>query len=198
MRKFLLIAAVASSAIYFAPGKATAQVTDTTRKTTPATTAPATAAPAEAFTPTDDVATVLMGNSDYSTAAAGFKTAGLDATLKTGGPYTIFAPNNAAFNKLPAGKLDSLKADPAKFSAFLKGHVVNGKYGKADIIKALTDGKGKATLTTIDGQSLALSVSPNKTLQLTNAAGVSAEVSLYDLIGTNGVVNGINGVLLPK
>ncbi len=103
-----------------------------------------------------------MGNSDYSTAAAALKTAGLDATLKTGGPYTIFAPNNAAFNKLPAGKLDSLTKDPAKLSAFLKGHVVTGRYSKADIIKALTDGKGAATLTTIDGQSLSLSVSPNK------------------------------------
>jgi len=118
--------------------------------------------------------------------------------LKAGGPYTIFAPNNAAFNKLPAGKLDSLTKDPVKLSAFLKGHVVKGRYSKADIIKALTEGKGKATLTTIDDQSLALSVSPNKTLQLTNAAGVSAEVSLYDLIGTNGIVNGINAVLLPK
>ena len=195
MRKFLFVAAVASSALFFAPRKAAAQVADTTKKSTPAA-APA-ATPAETPTPTEDVATVLMGNSDYATAAA-VKSAGLDATLKTGGPYTIFAPNNAAFNKLPAGKLDSLTKDPAKWGAFLKGHVVNGKYTKADIIKALTDGKGKASLTTIDGQTLALSVSPNKTLQLTNAAGNSAEVSLYDLIGTNGVVNGINAVLLPK
>ena len=195
MRKFLFIAAVATSAFYFVPGKATAQVADTTKKATPATSA---AAPAETATPTDDVARVLMGNSDYSTAAAAVKTAGLDTVLKNGGPYTIFAPNNAAFNKLPAGKIDSLTKDPVKLNAFLKGHVVKGKYSKADIIKALTDGKGKATLTTIDGQSLALSVSPNKTLQLTNAAGSSAEVSLYDLIGTNGVVNGLNGVLLPK
>ena len=193
MRKFLFIAAVATSALYFVPGKATAQVADTTKKATPAA-----ATSAETVTPTDDVARVLLANSDYATAAAAVKTAGLDTVLKNGGPYTIFAPNNAAFNKLPAGKLDSLTKDPVKLTAFLKGHVVTGKYTKADIIKALTDGKGKATLTTIDGQSLALSVSPNKTLQLTNAAGSSAEVSLYDLIGTNGVVNGLNGVLLPK
>lgn len=193
MRKFLLIAAVATSALYFAPGKASAQVTDTAKKTTPAP-----AAQSESFTPTDDVARVLLSNTDYSTAAAAVKTAGLDTVLKTGGPYTIFAPNNAAFNKLPAGTLEGLTKDPAKLSAFLKGHIVTGRYSKADIIKTLTAGKGKANLTTIDGQTLALSVSPNKTLQLTNAAGVSAEVSLYDLIGTNGVVNGINAVLLPK
>ncbi len=194
MRKFLFVAAVISSALYFAPGKATAQATDTTRKTTPATTAPA-ATPAA---PADDVARVLLSNADYSSAAAAFKSAGLDTVLRVGGPYTIFAPNNNAFSKLPAGKLDSLSKDPAKLATFLKGHVVTGKYAKADIIKALTDGKGKATLNTVDGQSLALSVSPNKTLQLTNSAGVSAEVSLYDLIGTNGIVNGINAVLLPK
>nr|WP_294790742.1 fasciclin domain-containing protein [uncultured Mucilaginibacter sp.] len=193
MRKFLLIAAVATSALYFVAGKASAQVTDTTRKTTPAP-----AAQSESPTPTDDVARVLLSNTDYSTAAAAVKTAGLDTVLKAGGPYTIFAPNNAAFNKLPAGTLEGLTKDPAKLSAFLKGHIVTGRYSKADIIKALTAGKGKANLSTIDGQTLALSVSPNKTLQLTNAAGVSAEVSLYDLIGTNGVVNGINAVLLPK
>ncbi len=193
MRKFLLIAAVATSALYFVAGKASAQVTDTTKKTTPAP-----AAQSESAAPTDDVARVLLSNTDYSTAAAAVKTAGLDTVLKTGGPYTIFAPNNAAFNKLPAGTLDGLTKDPAKLSAFLKGHIVTGRYSKADIIKALTAGKGKANLSTIDGQTLALSVSPNKTLQLTNAAGVSAEVSLYDLIGTNGVVNGINAVLLPK
>jgi len=193
MRKFLLIAAVATSALYFAPGKAKAQVADTTRKA-----APAPAAQTPATPPPDDVARVLLSNADYSTAAAAFKTAGLDTVLRVGGPYTIFAPNNNAFSKLPAGKLDSISKDPAKLSTFLKGHVVTGKYAKADIIKALTDGKGKATLTTIDGQTLALSVSPNKTLQLTNAAGVNSEVSLYDLIGTNGIVNGINAVLLPK
>lgn len=192
MRKFLLIVAVASSTLYLAAGKASAQVTDTTKRTTPKTDT------AKAFVPNQDVAAVLAGQTDYSTAALAFKAAGLDSTLKTGGPYTIFAPNNAAFVKLPTGKLDSLMKDKVKLTAFLKGHVVTGKYAKADIIKALTQGKGKATLTTVDGQSLALSVSPNKTLQLTNAAGSTAEVSLYDLLGTNGVVNGINAVLLPK
>src|SRR6478609_1426874 len=114
MRKFLFIVAVASSAVYFTPGKASAQVADTTRKTTPAVTpAPGTTAPA------DDVVRVLLSNVDYSSAAAAFKTVGLDTVLKTGGPYTIFAPNNNAFSKLPAGKLDSLSKDPAKLSAFL-------------------------------------------------------------------------------
>ncbi len=79
----------------------------------------------------------------------------------------------------------------------LKGHVVTGKYAKADIIKALNAGKGKATLTTIDGQTLTLSVTADKKLQLANAAGNTAQVVLYDLVGANGVVNGLNAVLAP-
>ncbi len=75
--------------------------------------------------------------------------------------------------------------------------MVTGRYGKADIIKALTAGKGKATLTTLNGQPLQLSISATKKLQLTTVDGVTAEVILYDLLGNNGIVNGINAILLP-
>jgi uncharacterized surface protein with fasciclin (FAS1) repeats len=166
-----------------------AQTQDTTKKTT-STTTPATEG-------ASDVVGALASNADYSTALAAVKTAKLDSVLKTGGPYTIFAPNNIAFSNLAPGKQDSLMKDPVKLAALLKGHVVTGKYGKADIIKALNAGKGKATLTTLDGQTLTLSISPDKKLQLTNAAGSTAQVTLYDLIGANGVVNGINGILQP-
>lgn len=174
-------------------GRAFAQVQDTTKKAT--TTATATT-PAVADGATDVVG-ALASNADYSTALADVKAAGLEATLKTGGPYTIFAPNNAAFSALPPAKLDSLVKDPAKLATVLKGHVVTGKYAKADIIKALNAGKGKATLTTIDGQTLTLSVTADKKLQLSNAAGNTSQVILYDLVGANGVVNGLNAVLVP-
>ncbi|NNU34827.1 fasciclin domain-containing protein [Mucilaginibacter sp. S1162] len=127
----------------------------------------------------------------------GSKNANLEASLRTGGPYTIFAPNNAAFSKLSPGKLDSLMKDNGRFATLLKSHMVTGRYGKADIIKALTAGKGKATLTTLNGQPLQLSISPTKKLQLTTADGVTAEVVLYDLLGNNGIVNGIDAILLP-
>jgi uncharacterized surface protein with fasciclin (FAS1) repeats len=168
-----------------------AQTQDTTKKTTTTATTTATAQGAS------DVVGALASNADYSTALTAVKAAKLDSTLKTGGPYTIFAPNNVAFSNLGQGKLDSLTKDPVKLATLLKGHVVTGKYAKADIIKALNAGKGKATLTTLDGQTLTLSISPDKKLQLTNAAGSSAQVTLYDLIGANGIVNGINGVLAP-
>ena len=166
-----------------------AQTQDTTKKTT-TTTTPATEG-------ASDVVGALASNADYSTALAAVKTAKLDSVLKTGGPYTIFAPNNIAFSNLAPGKQDSLLKDPVKLATLLKGHVVTGKYGKADIIKALNAGKGKATLTTLDGQTLTLSISADKKLQLTNVAGSTAQVTLYDLIGANGVVNGINGILQP-
>lgn len=198
MKKSILIVASFLSIALAAERVSAQTATDTAKKTTTTTTTTTATSTTTAPAPVQDVATILTTNPDYSTAATAVKTAGLDANLKSAGPYTIFAPNNAAFSKLSPGAKDSLMKDPAKLASALKGHVVNGRYTKADIIKALKDGKGKATLTTLDGQTLTLSVSPNRTLQLTNSAGSSAEVSVYDMVGTNGVVNGINGVLMPK
>ena len=167
--------------------------TDTAKKATP--TSATTPAPAQADAA--NVVQALQSNSDYSTAFNAVKTAKLDSTLSVGGPYTIFAPSNNAFSALPAGQLDALMKDPAKLAAVLKGHVVTGMYDKAGLIKALSAGKGKATVTTIDGQNLTLSITADKKLQITNAAGNSAQVVLYDLKGGTGVVNGINAVLPP-
>lgn len=169
---------------------AQAQTKDTAKST-------ATAPPPAASQPaTGDIATVLTSNTDYSTLALTAKSAGVESTLKGPGPYTLFAPNNEAFSKLSKGKLDSLMKDPTKLSSTLKGHVVAGKYTKDDIIKALTAGKGKATLKTIDGQSLTLSVFEQKNLQVTDGQGNSALVTNFDLMATNGVVHGLNGLLL--
>lgn len=193
MKKSILVAAAALLAV-IAVNQASAQTTDTTNKAQTTTTATTTAANGAA-----DVVGALNSNSDYSTAAAAVKTAGLEATLKSGGPYTIFAPNNSAFTKLPQGAQDSLMKDPAKLATVLKGHVVNGKYGKAEIIAALKASKDrKVPLTTLDGQTLTLSISPASTLVLTTPSGSTAEVTLYDLVGGNGIVNGINGVLASK
>ncbi|MGF7080124.1 fasciclin domain-containing protein [Mucilaginibacter sp. UYCu711] len=183
MRKLIVIAAVSMAGLTANP---TFAQTDTVTKVV-----------AVADTMKGNVINALNSNADYTTAASAVKTANLEADLKTGGPYTIFAPNNAAFSKLSPGKLDSLMKDNGKFSTLLKSHIVTGRYGKADIIKALKAGKGKATLTTLNGQPLQLSISPTKKLQLTTADGVTAEVILYDLLGNNGIVNGIDAILLP-
>lgn len=189
MKKSLLVIG-AVLVMNFATNRLLTQTQDTTKKTTTNTTTTTTVEGAS------DVVGALASNADYSTALAAVKAAGLDSTLKAGGPYTIFAPNNAAFSKVPPAALESLMKDPAKLATLLKGHVVTGKYSKADIIKALTVGKGKTTLTTLDGQTLTLSLVGSK-LQLANAVGGTARVTLFDLIGANGIVNGIDSILMP-
>jgi uncharacterized surface protein with fasciclin (FAS1) repeats len=189
MKKSILMLAAAVS-VSVLVNRTFAQTQDTTKKTTTTTTTAPQA--------TGNVVSTLSSNANYSTVATAAKAANLDAKLPASGTYTIFAPNNAAFSKLPQDKLNALLADTAKLANVLKVHVVNGKYGKAEIVKALTEGRGKATLNTVDGETLKLSISPNKTVQLTDQAGDTAEITLFDLVGTNGVVNGISDVLMPK
>ena len=149
-------------------------------------------AQAAATAPTGDLVVTLSGNADYNVTAALIRAANLGTTLKGAGPYTIIAPSNIALAALPAGKLDSLMADPAKLAAVLKGHVIVGKFDKAELIKTL--GSGTPTLPTIDGNKLTLSVT-EKHLTFTDAQGNHAKVIAFDIIGTNGVVIGIDGVL---
>lgn len=184
MKKSILIAA-ASLVVALATQGAFAQTQDTTKKNTAAT-----------VQATGDVVQTLSSNPDYSTAALAAKAANLEASLSGGGPYTIFAPDNAAFAKLASGRLDSLMKDTTQLLTILKHHVVSGKYGKAELVTALKAGKGTASLTSIDGQSIKISVTPKHTLQITDASGNVADVVLYDLIATNGVVNGIGTLLV--
>ncbi len=138
-----------------------------------------------------------ISQSGYNTILAGaIKTAGLESTLEDSGPYTVFAPSDQAFTN--GSKADSLLKDPAKLAPVLRNQIVKGQYTKADIIKALTAGKGVATLTTIDGGTLTLKVNANKNLELSDTAGNTALVTVFDLQGTNGVAHVINNVLLAQ
>jgi uncharacterized surface protein with fasciclin (FAS1) repeats len=150
-------------------------------------------APAAAATPNTDVVGTLSGNPDYNASALAIRAANLSATLKGAGPYTIFAPSNTAFSNISPDKLDALMKDPAALATILKGHVVSGKYGKAELIKALAS--GTATLTTLDGQKLTLAVNEKKHLELTDAQGNKAQVIAFDMLGNNGVAIGIDAVL---
>jgi uncharacterized surface protein with fasciclin (FAS1) repeats len=155
--------------------------------------APATAAPAGG----GDVVASATSSDNYTAFSIALRAAGLTETLEGAGPYTIFAPTNEAFGKIPSAQLDALMKDPAKLANVIKGHIVSGKMMKADVIKALTTGKGKATLKTLDGQDLTLSVANGK-LQLADAAGNTALVTGFDLAASNGVIHGLNGVLIGK
>jgi len=165
---------------------------------TPAPVPPAaTAAPAAKADSAKDIVATLTNVAEESTLVTAVKTANLETDLKGPGPFTVLAPNNDAFNSIPKGKLDSMMKDPTKLAVTLKAHVISGKYDKAALIKALTDGKGKATLKTVDGQTLTLSVKDKK-LAITDAQGTTVEVTSFDTPATNGVIDGVNGVLMSK
>jgi uncharacterized surface protein with fasciclin (FAS1) repeats len=197
MKKSVLIA-IASVTIGFLSTNAIAQTQqqDTTKRDTTNKTAPAsTAAPSAA---SGDVVGVLSSSTTFAPMALAIKNADLEATLKAAGPFTVFAPNDVAFSKVPKPTMDDLMKDHAKLAKVLKYHVVAGKYTKTDIIKALGAGKGKAVLKTIDGDTLTLSVNDKSNLQITDAKGNAALVISFDSMASNGVIHGLNGVLMPQ
>jgi len=164
-----------------------------------AQTAPATPAPAApAAQASGDVVASLTSSDNYTALSIALRAAGLSETLEGAGPYTVFAPTNEAFGKIPSAQLDALIKDPAKLATVLKFHIVSGKYTKADLIKALGASKErKTTLKTLDGENLTLAVVSGK-LQLSDDHGNTAQVTAFDLPATNGTVHGLNAVLMSK
>jgi uncharacterized surface protein with fasciclin (FAS1) repeats len=197
MKKSVLIA-IASLTIGFLSTNAIAQTQqqDTTKRDTSNKAAPAsTAAPSAA---SGDVVGVLSSSTNFAPMALAIKNADLEATLKGAGPFTVFAPNDVAFSKVPKPTMDDLMKDKAKLARVLKYHVIAGKYTKTDIIKALNAGKGKAVLKTIDGDALTLSVNDKSNLQLTDAKGNKAVVVSFDNMASNGVIHGLDSVIIPQ
>ena len=209
----LMIAA--ASSLLLATG-ATAQ---TTAPAAPRTTAPTTPAPmattpgATAATPqapgtpaaptaaaTTTIAAALPTLPNRATLAKLVTAAKLQATLAGPGPYTLFAPSDEAFTRLPAGALDTLlKPESAPtLATIIKYHVVAGAL-TADQLKAqITAGGGKATLTTLAGQPLIAGLGPNGNIELTDTAGIKSYVDTADIKETNGVVHLTNGMSVPK
>jgi len=168
-------------------------------QTTPTTTPPSTTATpaAKPDTSAKDIQATLADVADLTSLTAAVKAANLDASLKAAGPFTVFAPNNAAFSSIPKTRLDSLMKDPVKLATLVNAHVIAGKYDKAALIKAIVAGKGTTTLKTVDGQTITVGVA-NKKLQLKDSQGNTAEVTSFDTPATNGVIHGVNGVLMYK
>jgi len=127
------------------------------------------------------------------------KAAGLDATLAGPGPYTVLVPTNAAFDKLPAGALDTLMKPQgrAQLTKVLTGHILPGEILVADIAKAIDNGKGKATLATFGGGTITATREGDK-IVLTDSAGGKAMVAASDDKRSNGVVHHVDGVLMPS
>jgi len=152
-----------------------------------------------AFSQEKDVVDIAIGSADHTTLVAAVKAADLVTTLKGKGPFTVFAPTNTAFKKLPAGTVESLlkPENKAKLAKILTYHVVSGNLDAAAVVAAIKSGNGKAVLTTVSGGKLTASMDMGK-VKLTDESGNSAFVTATDLKGTNGVVHVIDGVVLPK
>ena len=148
---------------------------------------------------TPNIVGVAAGNEDFSTLVTAVKAAGLVETLSSEGPFTVFAPNNAAFAKLPAGTVETLLKPESldKLKAVLTYHVVAGKFDAATVIDAINKNNGKYTVTTVQGGTIVLSLKDGKVM-LTDANGGTATVILADVAASNGVIHAIDTVVMPK
>ena len=149
--------------------------------------------------PSRDIIDNAVNSKDHTTLVAAVKAAGLVETLKGPGPFTVFAPTNAAFAALPAGTVDTLlkPENKAMLSGILTYHVVAGKMDAAALTKAIADGKGKATLKTVEGGNLT-ATAMGRDVMVTDGKGESAKVTIADVYQSNGVIHVVDKVLLPK
>lgn len=146
-----------------------------------------------------DIVDIAVGSEAHSTLVAAVKAAGLVETLKSAGPFTVFAPVNDAFAKLPAGTVDFLlkSENKAALVKILTYHVVAGNLDANAVIAAIKSGKGKAVLTTVSGNTLTATIDNGK-VKLTDEKGGVAFVTATDLKGSNGIIHVIDTVVLPK
>jgi uncharacterized surface protein with fasciclin (FAS1) repeats len=142
---------------------------------------------------------VAVGSADHTTLVAAVKAAGLVATLQSAGPFTVFAPTNAAFAKLPNGTVETLlKAEnKATLAKILTYHVVAGNLNAAAVVKAIKDAKGSLSIKTVSGGTLVASIKDGKVILTDENGGVSTVVAT-DLGASNGVIHVIDSVVLPK
>ena len=152
-----------------------------------------------AMYPSKDIIDNAVNSKDHTTLVAAVKAAELVTTLKSAGPFTVFAPTNEAFAKLPAGTVDGLLKPEAKatLAKILTYHVVAGKLDSKAIAALIKKGGGKATLKTVSGGALIASMK-GKSLELTDEKGGIAQVTIADVYQSNGVIHVTNSVSLPK
>ncbi len=148
--------------------------------------------------PTKNIVETAVATPDLSTLVAAVKAAGLVETLASPGPFTVFAPTNAAFGKLPAGTVETLvqPANKGTLTSILTYHVIAGKFTATDVMAAIRKGGGKAMLPTVNGGTLTASMR-GKQLILTDAKGGVSTVIMANVMNTNGVVHVIDTVVMP-
>ncbi len=152
-----------------------------------------------AMYPTKNIVENAVNSKDHTTLVAAVKAAGLVETLQSAGPFTVFAPTNEAFNKLPKGTVDNLlkPENKATLTSVLTYHVVAGKMSSSDLIKAIKAGGGKAELTTVQGGKL-VAMMKGKNIVLKDEKGNTSKVTIADVNQSNGVIHVVDTVVMPK
>jgi len=182
--KKLIIAAFALAAIAIAP-KANAQTDPMVG--------------GAAMYPTKNIVENAVNSKDHTTLVAAVKAAGLVETLESAGPFTVFAPTNEAFGKLPAGTVDNLvkPENKATLTKILTYHVVAGRMSSADLWAKVKAGNGTATLTTVQGDPLMV-MAKGKKLYLVDEKGGKSWITIADVNQSNGVIHVVNAVVMPN
>lgn len=150
--------------------------------------------------PSKNIVQNAVNSADHTTLVAAVKAAGLVETLESPGPFTVFAPTNEAFAKLPAGAVDNL-LKPENLDSLKKVltyHVVAGKLSASDLTKKIKEGNGTAELTTVEGGKLWATLHEGKHIMLKDEKGGTALVTIADVNQSNGVIHVIDSVVMPN
>jgi uncharacterized surface protein with fasciclin (FAS1) repeats len=149
--------------------------------------------------PNKNIIENAVNSKDHTTLVAAVKAAGLVDTLSGPGPFTVFAPTNEAFKKLPKGTVETLlkPENKAKLTAILTYHVVPGRMSASDLMAAAKKDGGKTMLKTVEGEDLTVEAKGNK-LMVWDAKGGHADITISNVFQSNGVIHVVDHVLLPK
>jgi uncharacterized surface protein with fasciclin (FAS1) repeats len=149
--------------------------------------------------PSKNIIQNAVNSKDHTTLVAAVKAAGLVDTLSGPGPFTVFAPTNAAFAKLPAGTVDNLlkPENKATLVKVLTYHVVAGRMTAVQLMKAVREGEGEAHIKTVEGEDLIVKQAGPGKLTVTDVKGDVAMVTIADVMQSNGVIHVVDTVLLP-
>ena len=149
---------------------------------------------------TKDIVDNAVNSADHTTLVAAVKAAGLVETLKGRGPFTVFAPTNAAFDKLPAGTVETLVRPENKetLTKILTYHVVAGRYDSKKLMQLIKKGGGQAALKTVSGGTLTARMNGMNGISLTDEKGGTSNVTIADVYQSNGVIHVIDTVVMPN
>jgi uncharacterized surface protein with fasciclin (FAS1) repeats len=153
-----------------------------------------------AMFPQKNIVQNAVNSKVHTTLVAAVKAAGLVDTLQGKGPFTVFAPVNAAFDALPAGTVDTLlkPENKATLTKVLTYHVVPGRLTASELDRLIKEGNGTAELTTASGGKLWVMKNGDRNITIKDEAGAVADISIYDVLQSNGVIHSVDRVLMPK